>query len=112
MDVLGKKEFYHDLCEYYRTYEVPDIDKLTNGILQLDFVRQVCRISGINLIDFFKQWGFLTPIDAVIKDYSSKKVTITKDQINDLIIEINNANYQDAHQNVHEITEANMNNYK
>ena len=112
MDVLGKKEFYHDLCEYYRTYEVPDIDKLTNGILQLDFVRQVCRISGINLIDFFKQWGFLTPIDAVIKDYSSKKVTITKDQISDLIIEINNANYQDAHQNVHEITEANMNNYK
>lgn len=59
IDVL-KKKFYHDLYEYFRTYdyEALNADKYTQGVYQLDFVRQVCRISGLNMLDFLRSGDF------------------------------------------------------
>lgn len=58
VDALGQKDFYHDLFEHYRTTPSLDTGKYTTAIEQLDFVRQVCRISRLNLIDYFTKWGF------------------------------------------------------
>ena len=113
IDVLKKENFYHDLYEYFRTYdyEALNADKYTQGVYQLDFVRQVCRISGLNMLDFFEKWGFLTPIDADINDYSKARFTITEGQITALKDEVNKQNYKMPHPEVHLINENNMYNY-
>ena len=113
IDVLKKENFYHDLYEYFRTYdyEALNADKYTQGVYQLDFVRQVCRISGLNMLDFFEKWGFLTPIDADINDYSKARFTITEGQITALKDEVNKQNYKMPHSEVHLINENNMYNY-
>lgn len=114
IDVLKKEDFYHDLYEYFRTYdyEVLNADKYTQGVYQLDFVRQVCRISGLNMLDFFEKWGFLTPIDATINDYSEQQFKIKEEQISALIKEIGEQNYEmPPHQDIHLINENNIRNY-
>lgn len=114
VDVLGKTDFYRDLYEYFRTVDLDLFDRktYTDGILQLDFVRQVCRISGLNMLDFFEKWGFLYPIDMDLNDYGSKKFTITSQQISDLKEEIKNARYTEPHKGVHLITDDNISNYQ
>lgn len=113
MDVLEQKDFYRDLYEYFRTYDykVLNADKYTQGIYQLDFVRQVCRISQLNLLDFFEKWGFLTPIDKDINDYSTGHFTITEEQIEALKQEINGMGYDMPHPELHLINENNISNY-
>ncbi|MFV0267512.1 MAG: hypothetical protein ACK5HT_10300, partial [Draconibacterium sp.] len=58
-------------------------------------------------------WGFLTPVDITIEDYSTKQFTITQDEIDALKAEIAAKNYpQPAHNNIYEITDNNVSNYK
>lgn len=112
IDALGKEDFYHDLYEYYRITPNLEATQTTEGILQLDFVRQVCRISGLNMIDFFQKWGFLKAVDTTLNDYSQKVFRITQSQIDALIKEINRQNYEMPHIDVDRITEDNLNEYK
>lgn len=42
---------------------------MTHGEIQLDFVYACSKISGMNLLDFFTKWGFLTPVDKELDDY-------------------------------------------
>ncbi|TDN98408.1 M60 family metallopeptidase [Sunxiuqinia elliptica] len=112
IDALGKKDFYKDLYEHYRVTDAPNTSSDTQGILQLDFVRQVCRISGLNMVDFFKKWGFLTPVDKTINDYGNKAFRITQPQINNLIDEINAAGYASPHANVEDIQDNNIDQFK
>ena len=112
MDVLGKEDFYRDLYEYYRT--TPDLDTTvgTQGLLQLDFVRQVCNKAELNLIDFFEKWGFLREVDIVMNDYGNKAFTVTAEQIAALKAEIKAKNYPEAPENLYLMTDENINNYK
>lgn len=112
MDVRGYEDFYADLFEFFRTNPSPSEQGANSGLDQLDFVRQVCRISGLNLLDFFEKWGFLTPVDATLNDYGSKSFKITQAQIDALKQEINAAGYQKAADNLHLIDESNMYDYK
>lgn len=112
IDVMGKKDFYHDLYEYYRTHKSPSELGENQGMNQLDFVRQVCAISKLNMLTFFEKWGFLTPVNTTLNDYGRKKFIITKEQIEELKLEINRAPYGRPHDNVHEITDNNFQNYK
>lgn len=111
MDVCGDEDFYRDLYEYYRV--TPDLNTTTatQGILQLDFVRQVCRQSQIDFTEFFEDWGFLTPVDKTFNDYGTKKFTITQKQINDLKKEIAAKGYPKAPDNLFEITDDNYGSY-
>ena len=106
-NVLGQTDFYKDLFEHYRT--TPDLDskQLTEGIMQLDFVRQVCRISGLNLLDFFRKWGFLSPVDTILNDYGNKNFRITSEQITAIEAEINAASYPKPAADVTLITDSN-----
>ena len=112
VDVLGKKDFYHDLYEYFRTHESPSERGQNAGLDQLDFVRQVCAISRLNMLDFFEKWGFLYPVNTTLNDYGNKDFVITQEQIDALKEEIEAKIYAMPHANVHEITEDNLNSYK
>nr|WP_302828966.1 M60 family metallopeptidase [uncultured Bacteroides sp.] len=107
MDVCGDEDFYRDLFEHYRV--TPDLNTTadTQGILQLDFVRQVCNLSQVDFTGFFEDWGFLTPVDKTFNDYGTKKFTITAKQISDLKKEIAAKNYPKAPDNLFEITDEN-----
>lgn len=112
LEAQGKTDFYKDLYEHYRITTNLNTTVDTEGILQLDFVRQVCRISGLNMLDFFQKWGFLRPVDKVINDYGNKNFRIIQAQIDALEKEIKAANYAMPHANVHQITEDNINGYR
>lgn len=112
MDALGKTEFYHDLYEHFRNTPSPSETGKNAGLDQLDFVRQVCRISGLNMLDFFEKWGFLKPVNTILNDYGNKNFIITEFQVNELKEEINAANYAMPAANVHEITDGNWESYK
>ena len=112
MDVLGKDDFYRDLHEHYRI--TPDLDYSVNtqGILQLDFVRQVCVQAEVDLLDFFEKWGFLRPVDKVINDYGNKNFTITEKQIADLKAEIQAKGFEKAPADLHLLTDENVDQYR
>ncbi|MBD0825399.1 M60 family metallopeptidase [Aestuariibaculum marinum] len=111
VDALGKTDFYRDIYEHYRVTPNLTTNTTTQGILQLDFVRQVCRISGLNMLDFFQKWGFLTPVDTTLNDYGNKAFKITQAQIDALKIEINAAGYNMPHDNVEDIQDDNISAY-
>ena len=112
IEAKGQTDFFKDLYEYYRVTDDIDTSEATDGILQLDFVRQVCRISGYNLLDFFDKWGFLRPVDKELNDYRKRKFTITQPQIDALISEIQSAGYAIPNADIHKITDSNIETYK
>lgn len=91
--VQGYEDLYMDLYEHYRTN--PDVGTTfeRSGPLQLDFVRNVCNLSETNFLDFFKKWGFLTPVDVVVNDYGNRILQINQEDIDLLIEEIEAKNY-------------------
>ncbi len=108
-------DFYKDLYEYYRI--TPNLDTgngLTQGVLQLDFVRQTCRLANLDLTDFFTTWGFLRPVEIKEKVGTPEEKAvflITQQQVDDLKAEI--AVYpKPAHSNIHHITDETVANFK
>lgn len=112
MDVLGQKDFYHDLYEYFRTHESPSDKGENQGMNQLDFVRQVCALSGYNMLDFFEKWGFLYAVDTKLNNYGTKNFVITEEQIAALKEEINSKGYKTPRADVYKITDSTLSNYK
>ena len=109
---MGQVDFYHDLYEYFRNNPSPSDEGKNSGLDQLDFVRQVCRISKLNLLDFFDKWGFLKPVNTTLNDYGNKIFAITQNQINALKEEIEKAGYAMPAPNVHEITDETWESFK
>ncbi|MBB4034242.1 hypothetical protein GGR21_000127 [Dysgonomonas hofstadii] len=93
-EVKGYKDLYRDLYEHYRTTLNVGTTFENSGALQLDFVRNVCHLSKTNLIDFFRKWGFLTPVNVVINDYGKRTLKITQQEIDALVVEIESKNYE------------------
>lgn len=112
VEAKGKKDFYRDLYEHFRA--TPDVGTTfdSSGPLQLDYVSNVCHFSQINMIDFFKKWGFLTPIDAVISDYGNRTLKITQADVDALIAEIEAKNYEKPTKDVTTIRDDNFNEFK
>ena len=107
MDANGYTDFYPDLYEHFRI--TPDLDTTakTQGILQLDFARQACKYSKINLLQFFEDWGFLTPVDTEINDYGTKPFIVYQEDIDALKAEINALGYPAAPAELYNITDSN-----
>ncbi len=108
VEVEGQTELYKDFYEAVRN----DKDPATDGACQLEFVRKMCRLSGTNLLPFFQKWGFLTPIDQDVVDYSTKRFTITQSQVNALKEEIQAAGYQQLEAAMWYITDENKDVFK
>lgn len=107
-NVLGYKDLYRDLYEHYRTNTDVGTTFQSSGSLQLDFVRNVCNLSKINLLDFFYRWGFLTANHTVVKDYGDRVLKISQEDIDALIKEIESKNYPKP---FHDITNIRDDNY-
>lgn len=112
VDVLGEKDFYKDLYEYFRTHESPSDRGENQGMNQLDFVRQVCRLAKRDFTPFFSKWGFLTPVSAELNDYGTKQFTVTADEVAKLLNEIEAMGYKAVPSDLYKITTGNLNNYK
>jgi hypothetical protein len=111
-DAQGQGDFYKDLYEYYRTHDSPNVSLETDGRYQLDFVRNVCHISRMDMTEFFEKWGFLTPLDIEINDYSTARFKITQGQIDIVKAEIAAMSYPTPTKDVTKITDATVNDYK
>lgn len=111
-EVKGYKDFYRDLYEHYRV--TPDVGTTfqSSGPLQMDYIRNVCNLSETNMLDFFEKWGFLKPIDVVISDYGDRKLTITQQDVDDLIAEIEAKNYEKPAKDITTIRDDNFNDFK
>lgn len=82
-----KGGFYPEVYEYSPGNK--DYTGMTHGEIQLDFVYACSKISGMNLLDFFTKWGFLTPVDKELDDYGKKQLTVTQDMIDALKQKVN-----------------------
>ena len=102
-----QEHFYHDVFEHFRNNESPS----TPGLQILDFVRTVCNISEINMLDFFEQWGFLRPMDFQIDDYGVKIIYLSQSDIDNLKSEIRSKGYKEPSIKVHEVTDENYKQY-
>lgn len=84
-----KGGFYPDVYEYVRKNDdLPDA-----GSQQLEFVYNACVASETNLLDFFEKWGFLSEIDEEIEDYSKGRLTVTKNDIEEIKERVNSLGY-------------------
>ncbi|MDR0962458.1 MAG: M60 family metallopeptidase [Mediterranea sp.] len=107
-EALGM-DFYKDLYEYYRTHNAVGTIEANSGALQLDFVRQTCHIARLNLVDFFTQWGFLRPVDKIVWDnQSTYPLTITQEEVDALVAEIEAAGYAVPDKDITTITDDNV----
>ena len=108
----GYGDFYKDMQQHFRT--TPDVGTTfqNSGELQLDFVRTACNISRTNLLDFFQTWGFLTPVDVVVKDYGDRILKITQQDIDNLVAEIEAKNYPKPQMDITTIQDNNFNDFK
>ena len=101
----GVEDFYKDLYQHFRENDSPSEKGANQGMDQLDFVRQACKYSGYDLTEFFEQWGFLTPVNALVDDYTSRNLIITNKDVDALKEEIKNAGYKKAHAEIYNITD-------
>ncbi len=72
---FGNRDFYADIFE---TVRKTDESKLSNGRLQLNFMKNACDSARQDLTDFFRLTGMLKPIDRELDDYTRGQLTITE----------------------------------
>lgn len=79
----GRKDVYMDIYERMRTAEIPRMSdgRNDNGQIQLNFYRDVSKIVGEDLWDFFEFWGFFKPVDKMIEDYSTELLRVTPEMV-------------------------------
>lgn len=78
----GNKDLYPDIFEIVRN---SDENNLSNGRLQLNFMKNACDVQKEDLTDFFVKAGMLKPIDKDMDDYSRAQLTITEADCQELI---------------------------
>ena len=81
-EIAGKRDWYGDVAEIVRR---TDESNLSNGELQLNFMRNTCDVVKEDLTDFFIKAGMLKPIDKDMDDYARGQLTITQQQCDDLV---------------------------
>lgn len=84
---FGNKDLYADVIEIVRNTED---SKLSNGQMQLNFMKNACDVQKEDLTDFFIKAGLLKPIDKTLGDYGkphgdSHLMRITAEQCAELV---------------------------
>jgi len=107
-NVCGITDFYKDFYEQIRI----NPDKSTAGEQQLEFVKTVCDVAQKDLIDFFKKWGYLIPVNMQIDDYGVGQMTITLSQIDEIVKYVKSKNYPTITDKVEYISDVNKEIFK
>lgn len=117
VDILGKEDLFKDFYEYCRN---TDYSKFQNqadnydGLILLDFVRQMCIMGERDLLKFFEDWGFLRPTLQTFDEYGAKKeIKITQAQIDALKAEITAKGFKKPNIGIelHLLTDSNFKTY-
>lgn len=106
--VLGRKDFYKDVYEYIRTHE----DLGSDGACQIELSYICSKIAGMDLTEFFENWGFLRQGSVTIKDYREGTVVVTGQQVAELKQRIKDLNYATPKHKLQYITDSNLEIYK
>ncbi|PTN07721.1 all-beta uncharacterized protein [Mangrovibacterium marinum] len=101
--------FYGDVFEAVRN---TDETSLTQGELQLNFVKNVCDAVQFDLTDFFTNIGMLKEVDKLFGDYSSRQKTITTAMIEETINYISKYPKPACAQTIQYISVNNLNAYQ
>lgn len=90
-DATGDSDFYKKLYEEVRIRP----DKLSEGERQLEFVKIASQAAKKDLTDYFKRWGFLTPLSRTVYAHNGtgKMFVVTQSQVNNIITQIKSYNY-------------------
>lgn len=81
------EDFFPELFEYLRTNPLPSemasYVGLTEdaGLSQLKFYEAVCKVSGMDLTEFFDVWGFFRPVNQSYSQYGTVQYTVTDEMI-------------------------------
>ena len=91
----GKSEnAYGKVIEGIRNY--PNEEKLTNGQLQIKFMRSFCDSTQINFLPFFEKAGILKPYNHYFRDYGDFWIKISQEMIDELKAYIAAKGYPEA----------------
>jgi len=69
------KNFYGDI--FAKAINAPATATKQDAYYQLEFIKNACDASKLDLTDFFEQSGMLIPIDLWVDDYTCAQMTIT-----------------------------------
>src|SRR5690606_27118863 len=75
----GNKDFYGDV--FIKAIDNPVTDADQDSYYQLEFVKNACDASKLDLTDFFAHSGILAPIDLIVDDYTVGRMKITSKDI-------------------------------
>lgn len=78
----SKADWFADIAQIVRT---TDESRMSDGQLQLNFMRNVADVVREDLSDFFVKAGMLKPIDKFMDDYTSAQLTISQKECDELI---------------------------
>lgn len=79
------KDYYEELRKSSNDSE--------QGDAQIELLRILCKVSNLNLLDFFEHTGFLTPMNDKTDNGDSENFKVTQTMINNLKTEIKAKNY-------------------
>lgn len=99
-DVRGEDWFK----DFYEELRLSNLNS-SQGDAQIDLVRTFCNVSKLNLLEFFKRTGFLTPMDEVTDNGETEKFTITQKMIDQLVTEIKAKNYPEPDVQIWRLTD-------
>ncbi|MDH8701278.1 hypothetical protein M2138_000619 [Dysgonomonadaceae bacterium PH5-43] len=82
-DVLGNDQFYPDTYEKLRVDPTPSASNGSNrdGMCQLNFTKIACQVAGLDLTEFFQDWGFYTPVNRTDFIVTQTSIDIIKAEI-------------------------------
>lgn len=110
----GKEDFYKDIYEAIRNQKEVDTSSITDGYYQIEFVKIACDAAQLNLINYFKAWGFLRAVDITVTDSynNTYRFKITQKQVDDAISYIESKDYAVPPHDFTRITDDNISDYK
>ena len=79
------KDYYEELRK--------SSNESTQGDAQMELLRILCKVSRLNLLDFFEHTGFLTPVDDMTDNGDKENFKVTQKMIDNLKAEIEAKNY-------------------
>ncbi|SHG56302.1 F5/8 type C domain-containing protein [Salegentibacter echinorum] len=107
-NVRGQEDFYKDLYEKVRVEE----NQPNPGASQVEFVKLASDVAQLDLTEFFKSWGFLTPGSFDLDDYGSGTLTVTQQMADDAIAYVKSKGYSEPSEAVEYIHDQSVSLYK
>jgi len=87
---VPKKDWHADIAEKVRQTNEAG---MTNGTLQLNFMKNLADAVQEDLTEFFKKIGMLRTYNQLIRDYSTEQITITAQDSIDVVNYIQSKHY-------------------